>query len=119
MLENIELKNIATIFSSFGFLRISFSLCSGIRMLPRLISIARLIDPLILLLKKLFKVFSISSESINKSQSSLSTALTKPALPSCIKSLILNTPEACCDVANFLAKFSTKGMNFIINSSLV
>ena len=118
MERNILLKNIATTFLSLPFL-ISFNLCSGILMLPRNLSICLLIDPLILLLKKLFNVFSISSDSSSIDQSSLSTAFIKPKLPICIKSFIVNTPEACCVVENFLHIVSTKGKNLVISSSLV
>ena len=56
--ENTELKNIETNLSSFGFLRISFNLCSGILISPLFISTARLIAPLIRLDKNDFNVFS-------------------------------------------------------------
>ena len=61
-LENIELKNSSTAFLPSP-LRISFSLCSGIRMLPLLISIPLRIAPLIRLAKNDFIVFSLSSDS--------------------------------------------------------
>ena len=112
------LKNIATIFLSLPpSLRISFSLCSGIRIVPLFISIALRIPPLILLAKNDFKVFSISSDSNNLVLSILSTALHNCKLPSCIISFIDITPEASCDVANFLDIFSTKGKNITLSSS--
>ena len=117
---NTELKNISEAFlSSSKFLRISFSLCSGIRILPRLLSIALRIAPLIRLAKKDFNLFSGSSASYIVSHTILSTAFIKPKLPSCIMSTIVITPEACSDVENLRAKFSTKGINLVISSSLV
>ena len=120
MLANILLKNSSTIFLSLPlFLRISFNLCSGIRMLPLALSIRLLILPLIRFEKNDFNVFSMSSQSFSKSQSNLCTAIVKPSDPHCIRSFIVNTPEACCDVENLRAMFSTSGINFIISSSFV
>ena len=59
--------------------------------MPLCISILRLIDPFILLLKKLLIVDSLLSDSFNVSQSNLSTDLTNPSFPHCNKSKILNT----------------------------
>ena len=119
MLKKILLKNMLTIFSSLGFLRISFILCSGMRISPLFISIARRIAPFILLEKNDLSVFSLSSESSKIDLSRRSTAFVNPKAPSCIKSFIVITPDACCVVENFLAIFSTNGKNFIISSSLL
>ena len=66
-----------------------------------------------------FKVFSISADSFNNVHSNLSTALVKLSAPIWIMSVISKTPLACCDVANFLPKDSTKGKNLTIISSLL
>ena len=115
ILKNIELKNIATrCLSSPKFLRISFSLCSGIRKLPLFISISLLIAPRILLDKNDFIVLLTSSDSSSFFCLILSTAKIKPLLPHCIKSIISKTPDAIWAVENFLAMFSTSGKNLII-----
>ena len=82
-------------------------------------SMALRIVPLILLAKKDFSVFSWSSDCDKVSLSSFSTALHNPIEPHCIISTISNTPEACCDVANFLPMFSTNGKNSTLSSSSV
>ena len=86
-------------------------------MLPLLISIALRIAPRILLDKNDLSVRSGSTESVITSQSILSTACINPIDPSCIRSLILNTPDACCVVENLRARFYTRGRNLTISSS--
>jgi hypothetical protein len=75
--------------------------------------------PLTLLDINDFKVFSMSSDSLKTTQSNLSIAFIKPTDPSCIKSLIVNTPDACCDVANLRAMFPSHDRRQEFNNQFV